>query len=107
MRWTVQALGVVAAFAAAASASGQVVISQVDGSGGLTTAGWPNPYDRDFVELFNRGSTPVNLAGWSLQLWGRNITDTYYWTSVASNANVVVRFPRQAPTYGPSLTFSF
>lgn len=44
---------------------------------------------------------------WSLQLWGRNITDTYYWTSVASNANVVVRFPGQAPTYGASLTFNF
>lgn len=44
---------------------------------------------------------------WALQLWGRNITDTYYWTSVASNANVVVRFPGQAPTYGASLTFNF
>jgi subtilisin-like proprotein convertase family protein len=44
----------------------QVVISQVNGNGGLTG----DPYDRDFVELFNRGSTPVNLAGWTLQLWG-------------------------------------
>lgn len=44
---------------------------------------------------------------WALQLWGRNITDTYYWTSVASNANVVVRFPGQAPTYGISLTLNY
>ena len=44
---------------------------------------------------------------WALQLWGRNITDTYYWTSVASNANVVVRFPGMAPTYGASLTFNY
>jgi len=44
---------------------------------------------------------------WALQFWGRNITDTYYWTSVASNANVVVRFPGQAPTYGASLTFNY
>lgn len=44
---------------------------------------------------------------WALQLWGRNITDTYYWTSVASNANVVVRFPGQAPTYGMSLTLNY
>jgi iron complex outermembrane receptor protein len=44
---------------------------------------------------------------WSFQLWGRNITDTYYWTSVASNANVVVRFPGMAPTYGASLTFNY
>ncbi|HEX8903141.1 TonB-dependent receptor [Vitreimonas sp.] len=44
---------------------------------------------------------------WALQVWGRNITDTYYWTSVASNANVVVRFPGMAPTYGASLTFNY
>lgn len=44
---------------------------------------------------------------WALQVWGRNITDTYYWTSVASNANVVVRFPGQTPTYGVSLTFNY
>ena len=43
-------------------ATGQVVISQVDGNGGLTT-GAADPWDRDFVELFNRGSTPVNLTG--------------------------------------------
>ena len=44
---------------------------------------------------------------WAVQLWGRNITDTYYWTSVASNANVVVRFPGQAPTYGVSFTLNY
>lgn len=44
---------------------------------------------------------------WALQVWGRNITDTYYWTSVASNANVVVRFPGQTPTYGVSLTLNY
>lgn len=44
---------------------------------------------------------------WAVQVWGRNITDTYYWTSVASNANVVVRFPGQSPTYGVSLTLNY
>jgi hypothetical protein len=31
--------------------------------------------------------------GWALSLWGRNLTDEYYWSAVSSNANVVVRFP--------------
>lgn len=53
----------------AATASAQVVISQVNGNGGLSVTG-ADPFDRDFVELFNKGSTPVNLAGWSLQIWG-------------------------------------
>lgn len=44
---------------------------------------------------------------WRVQLWGRNLTDEYYWTAVSSNANVVVRFPGQPRTYGASLTLSF
>lgn len=44
---------------------------------------------------------------WRVSLWGRNITDEYYWTSVSSNANLVVRFPGMAATYGASATFNF
>ena len=40
-----------------------VVISQVYGAGGNGGA----TYKNDFVELFNRGSSPVNLAGWTVQ----------------------------------------
>jgi len=42
-----------------ASAQG-VVISQVYGGNG-------NTYSRDYVELFNASSTPVNITGWSVQ----------------------------------------
>ncbi|WP_430420353.1 TonB-dependent receptor [Phenylobacterium sp.] len=44
---------------------------------------------------------------WRAQLWVRNLTNTYYWTAVSSNANVVVRFPGQPRTFGASLTFAF
>jgi len=44
---------------------------------------------------------------WRLQAWVRNLTNTYYWTAVSSNANVVVRFPGQPRTYGLSLTASY
>ncbi len=43
--------------------SGGVVISQVYGGGGNAGATWKN----DFIELFNRGSAPVSLAGMSVQ----------------------------------------
>jgi len=60
-------LGLVAACAALAGLTSpvlaQVVISQVYGGGGNTGATLRN----DFVELFNRGGTPVSLAGWSVQ----------------------------------------
>ena len=45
------------------AAHAQVVISQVWGSAGSVGAA----YDRDYVELFNRGNTAVPLAGLSLQ----------------------------------------
>src|SRR5690349_18476266 len=40
-----------------------VVISQVYGGGGNTGATLRN----DFIEVFNRGTAPVSLAGWSVQ----------------------------------------
>ncbi len=48
---------------AAWSASPSMVVSQVFAGGGNANA----PYTNDFVELFNRGSTPADLAGWSIQ----------------------------------------
>ncbi len=41
---------------------------------------------------------------YELSIWGRNLTDTYYWSSVASNANTVVRFPGQSMTFGLTLS---
>ncbi|MBC7921370.1 MAG: ExeM/NucH family extracellular endonuclease [Ferruginibacter sp.] len=46
-----------------AGTASNVVISQVYGGGGNTGA----PYQNDFVELHNRGTAPVSLAGWSVQ----------------------------------------
>ncbi len=58
-------IGVLAGSAppAAQAVSPNIVISQVYGGGGNASA----PYKNDFVELFNRGTTPVSLSGWSVQ----------------------------------------
>jgi len=40
-----------------------IVISQVYGGGGNAGATFTN----DFIELFNRGTAPVNITGWSVQ----------------------------------------
>jgi hypothetical protein len=53
----------VAAAGFASAASGQVVISQIYGAGGNTGA----LFNADYVELFNRGSAPVSLNGYSIQ----------------------------------------
>jgi uncharacterized protein (TIGR03437 family) len=41
----------------------KVVIAQIYGGGGNSGA----PFRNDFIEIFNSGSTPVNLGGWSVQ----------------------------------------
>jgi uncharacterized protein (TIGR03437 family) len=41
----------------------KVLITQIFGGGGNSGA----PFRNDFIEIFNSGSTPVNLAGWSVQ----------------------------------------
>jgi hypothetical protein len=45
------------------TSNAQVVISQVYGAGGNSGA----TLNRDYVELFNRGSVAVDMTGWSIQ----------------------------------------
>ena len=43
--------------------SPQIVVTQIFGGGGNSGA----PFRNDFIEIFNRGTVAVNLAGWSVQ----------------------------------------
>jgi hypothetical protein len=47
----------------APESSPAIVISQVFGGGGNSGA----PFRNDFIEIFNRGNSSVNLTGWSIQ----------------------------------------
>ncbi|OLB76774.1 MAG: nuclease [Actinobacteria bacterium 13_2_20CM_2_71_6] len=59
----VTAAGVALAATPASAASPDVVISQVYGGGGNSGATFTN----DFIELYNRGTSTVDLSGWSAQ----------------------------------------
>ena len=63
--WLIAALTPLLAMPAAA-VSPDIVISQVYGGAGCTTASC-STFTRDYVELFNRSSASVNVNGWSLQ----------------------------------------
>lgn len=81
--WRVAVVSVlVALLAYAVPANAQVRISQVYTQGGLSGAGAfdfdESPYHADFIELYNAGSTPVNLTAWSVQFLGP--TATTVWT---------------------------
>ena len=64
MRATLSALVAFFVLAGTASAaSPDIVISQVYGGGGNAGATFKN----DFIELYNRGTAPVTVAGWTVQ----------------------------------------
>ncbi len=57
----------------AAAVSPDIVVSQVYGGGGNSGA----TLTHDFVELYNRGTDPVNLDGWSVQYASATGTGTF------------------------------
>ena len=63
----------------AQAVSPNIVISQVYGGGGNGGA----TYTHDFIELFNRGSAPVSLTGWSVQYASATGTGNFGSTTTA------------------------
>jgi outer membrane receptor protein involved in Fe transport len=51
----------------------------------------------------------VNSADrrWSLWLWGKNVTNTYYWTNQFVTQDVVVRYAAMPATYGVTFRVNF
>ncbi len=70
---------------------GNVVISQIFPSGGFTNG----PYNADFVELYNRSSSPVNVNGWSLQYGSASGS-----IGVGSTAGLVIPLSGTIPSGG-------
>ena len=65
--------------------SPNIVISQIYGGGGN---GATSQYSNDFVELFNRGSSPVNISGWSVHYASATGTN---WLPAAPLPNVTLQ----------------
>ncbi|MEJ7651261.1 MAG: lamin tail domain-containing protein [Nakamurella sp.] len=62
---------------AAVSADAQIVISEVYGGGGNSGAALKN----DFIELYNKGTTAVDLSSWSVQYRSASTSPTTTWAS--------------------------
>ncbi len=58
-------LGIAALAALAGAASGQIVISEILGSTGGS--------DWEFIEIANIGNTPVDITGYSVELWDSDV----------------------------------
>ena len=70
-----------AAASARGSGSGSLVVAEVYAAGGNSGAAYAN----DYVELFNRGASPVAVDGWTLQYASASSTS---WQSTALSGTI-------------------
>ena len=49
----------------------------------------------------------VEWDKWRLQVWGRNVTNKYYWTTVSRILDTITRTPGMPVTYGATLGYRF
>ncbi len=62
----------------------------------------------DAYELLDlRAGFGPNDRQWQVQIFGRNVTNTYYWTNVAKYSDAVRRLTGQPATYGVQFTTRF
>ena len=66
------------------SSNAQVVISQVYGGGGNSGA----TLNRDYVELFNRGSVAIDMTGWSIQYNSATGVNAWNFNAIPSGATI-------------------
>jgi len=75
-----------------------------------TTAGFGTNaylYVKGYTLLDARAGIEDPDGKWSVQVFGRNITDTYYWTNIAKFNDVVRRLTGMPATYGVQVGFKF
>ena len=54
-----------------------------------------------------RAGIEDELGRWRAMLWGRNVTDEYYWNNVLKAQDNVVRYAGRPSTYGITLSYRF
>ena len=60
-----------------------------------------------FALLDLRAGLELDDGRYRIWVWGKNVTDEYYWNNVLANANAIARFVGQPATYGVSLSARF
>jgi outer membrane receptor protein involved in Fe transport len=46
-------------------------------------------------------------GSWRLQVWGKNVTDKYYWTNVVHTFDTIIRYTGRPATFGATLSFRY
>ncbi len=70
-------------------------------------AGYPSFIIDSYTLVDLRAGLSSSDKRWSLEAYGTNVGNTYYWTQVARPAEAVVRFAGQPAIYGVRLRFTY
>jgi iron complex outermembrane receptor protein len=62
---------------------------------------------RDYTLVDLRAGVKGPEDRWSLQVWGKNVTNQYYWDNVAFFFDTVTRWPARPATYGATFSYKF
>ena len=54
-----------------------------------------------------RGGVATPDGKWRFSAWGRNVTDTYYWTSANHLTDTFTRFTGMPATFGVSVNYRY
>lgn len=60
---------------------------------------------KDYALLDLRVGVKDSADRWRFELWGKNVTNEYYWTNVSSFFDTVNRWAGMPATYGASVSF--
>jgi iron complex outermembrane recepter protein len=71
--------------------------------------GGQNLNDPNYVQAYTLVDLRAGIqrGDWRFQLWGRNVTNTYYWTSAARTWDVLLRYTGMPATYGFTTSWQF
>ena len=90
-----------------ARASYQTSTTAAFGADVSAAAGAPSVRIDPYALLdLSAGIGPAN-GRWRLEVWGRNVTNTYYWTNVNYNGDIVTRLTGMPATYGFTVGFKY
>lgn len=68
----------------------------------------PYPYHMDgFTTIDVRFGYTTQDEKWRVMLWGKNVTDEYYWTSVIPASEDLARFAGKPATYGITIGYTY
>lgn len=81
-----------------------------DGKGNTDTSGNPYQYDSRFdIDSYTLVGARAGIAAtdgsWNTYLWGRNLSNEYYYTNVSQATDMLSRYPGMPRTYGITLEY--